>query len=109
MLTTLAGCTDYAGLTDHAEALRLMLTDGVSRYGRGAKRGRGFRPLFLGLADLAGELRFRSGNQALSFDGTHPSMLAMKAAEKPSMDGFFVSVRCRVGTSRGDYGEERRQ
>jgi hypothetical protein len=66
----LANCR--AALTsrdDHGQALRLALTDGVSRYGPQAKRGGGFRPIFVGLANLSGALRFRSGDHALVIDG----------------------------------------
>jgi anti-sigma regulatory factor (Ser/Thr protein kinase) len=96
ILASLAGCPDYAGLKDHGDALRLALTEGVSRYGKAANRGMGFRPLFTGLANLNGELRFRSGNQALTIDGRSPSLIPAKQAEKPSIPGFFASVACAL-------------
>jgi len=94
VLTSLASGPDYPGLADQAEALRLMLTDGVSRHGMAAKRGRGFRMLFTGLADLGSDLRFRSGNQALTINGTNPSVLPWKTAEKPPITGFVAAVCC---------------
>jgi hypothetical protein len=94
VLASLNTCPDHAGLTDHGDALRLALTEGVSRHGAG--RGMGFRPLFIGLANLFGALRFRSGNHALTIDGRTPSLMSAKTAEKPALQGFFISVACRV-------------
>ena len=90
----------YTGLDDHGEALRLTLTDGVSRHGSGTGRGRGFRPLFIGIANLNGSLRFRSGDHALIIDGRNPSLMAARLAQKPTIGGFFASVKCLV---TGDY------
>ncbi len=61
VLESLRSHSDYSGMNDHAEALRLTLTEGVSRHGANTGRGLGFRPLFIGLANLNGSLRFRSG------------------------------------------------
>jgi anti-sigma regulatory factor (Ser/Thr protein kinase) len=94
VLESLRSCTDYAGLTDHGEALRLTLTDGVSRHGANAGRGFGFRPLFIGLANLNGALRFRSGDHALVIDGINPSLMTARTAQKPSLKGLMISVAC---------------
>lgn len=96
VLASLASCPDYADVTDQSEALRLMLTDGVSRHGKGGKRGTGFRLLFSGLANLGSNLRFRSGNQALTIRGTSPSTLPWKTSEKPQISGFSATVSCSV-------------
>ena len=94
VLDSLRTCSAYAGLDDHGEALRLTLTDGVSRHGSGTGRGRGFRPLFIGIANLNGSLRFRSGDHALVINGHNPSLVAAKLAQKPKIGGFLASVRC---------------
>jgi anti-sigma regulatory factor (Ser/Thr protein kinase) len=96
VLASLASGPDYRDLTDHAEALRLMLTEGVSRYGKAAKRGNGFRPLFQGLANLKGTLRFRSGDQALTVDGVNAANIPWKPAEKPMLRGLVASVICSL-------------
>jgi len=96
VLASLASCPDYADVIDQSEALRLMLTDGVSRYGKDAKRGTGFRLLFSGLANLGSNLRFRSGNQALTIRGSNPSTLPWKVLEKPQISGFSAAVSCSV-------------
>jgi anti-sigma regulatory factor (Ser/Thr protein kinase) len=94
VLQSLSTCPDYEHLTDHGEALRLALTDGISRYGAGSGRGRGFRPLFIGLANLNAALRFRSGDHALTIDGQNPKSTPAKLAQKPKIDGFFASANC---------------
>jgi len=96
VLESLRSYDEYAGLCDYGEALRLALTDGVSRYGPAAGRGQGFRPLFIGLANLNGVLRFRSGDHALLIDGQNPSLMTARPAQKPRIPGFLVSVSCET-------------
>ena len=101
VLESLRSCEAYAGLDDHGEALRLTLTDGVSRHGPGTDRGHGFRPLFVGLANLNGNLRFRSGDHALVMDGQNPSLVRAQLAQKPPIAGFLVSVVCEAAAATG--------
>ncbi|MEY2395087.1 MAG: hypothetical protein QOF94_1432 [Acidobacteriaceae bacterium] len=96
ILDSLRSCSAYAHLADHGEALRLALTEGISRFGPGSMRGYGFRPLFVGLANLSGYLRFRSGDHALVIDGQRIDMMAAKTAQKVYMRGFLASVVCRM-------------
>lgn len=96
VLESLRGGSDYKSLADHGEALRLALTDGVSRFGREARRGHGFRPLFVGLANLSGTLRFRTGDHALVIDGQTIDMMSAKTAQKVPLRGFLISVACRI-------------
>lgn len=93
---SLRSCAEYASLQDHGEALRLALTDGVSRHGQNVDRGHGFRPLFIGLANLNGSLRFRSGDHALMINGRSPSLMTARQAEKPAIEGFLASVICEL-------------
>ena len=86
----------YAAVSDHGKALQAALTDGTSRFGAGSSHGHGFRPIFLGLTNLRGLLRFRSGDHALTIDGTSPSLATAQLAQKPKIDGFFASIRCHV-------------
>jgi hypothetical protein len=83
----------FAALQDHGRALELALTDGTSRYDD-ARRGHGFRPIFLGLANLQGFLRFRSGDHALVMDGTGPTLATAHVSQKPLLQGFLASVSC---------------
>jgi len=98
VLESLRTSTEYVKLRDHGEALQLALADGVSRHGSRSGRGHGFRPLFVGLANLNGALRFRSGDHALLINGQDPSPMAARPAEKPAITGFFISVSCRIAS-----------
>jgi hypothetical protein len=102
VLDSLRTCPHYAGLTDCGAALRLALTDGVSRFGPEAKRGNGFRPIFVGLANLRGSLRFRSGNHALIIDGDRIERMQAKTAQKVGLQGFFASVSCKPASKRSE-------
>jgi len=83
----------YSRLDDHGRALELALTDGTSRY-NDPLRGHGFRPIFQGLANLHGYLRFRTGDGAIVMDGTAPTLATAQVSQKPHLNGFFASVRC---------------
>ena len=91
---SLRSCADFADLADDGKALRLALTDGVSRYGAQSGRGRGFRPIFVGLANLSGMLRFRSGDHALVIDGQKIGDMSAVTAQKVPIPGFLASVSC---------------
>jgi hypothetical protein len=95
-LASLRTCADYGDLADDREALRLTLTDGVSRYGARSGHGRGFRPLFIGLANLHGALRFRSGTGALTLNGVNPSLLTARSSIKPNASGFLAAIKCSL-------------
>ena len=96
ILDSLKRCPDYAELPDAGKALEVALTDGTSRFGPNSRRGHGFRPIFIGLVNLRGELRFRSGDHALIMDGTTPTLSIAQLQQKPFIDGFFASVCCNL-------------
>ena len=98
VLESLRNGMEYENLRDHGKALRLALTDGISQFGSKSGRGLGFRTLFVGLANLNGALRFRSGNHALLIDGHNPSLMNARVAPKTTLRGFLVSVSCATGT-----------
>ena len=105
VLESLRSAATYEKLDDHGEALRLALSEGVSRFGSDAGRGHGFRPLFVGLANLKGTLRFRSGDHALMIDGQHPTLMTARVAQKPSVSGLLISVNCETAAPpRGTNG-----
>ena len=72
------------------------LQEGSSRYGRSANRGMGFKDLFVGLATLNADLRFRSGDHALTISGPRPELKTAQLAQKPFFQGFLASVDCRL-------------
>lgn len=85
---------DYAELSDEGTALRLALENGHSRYGRDSGHGLGFNRLFIGLAALKAELRFRSGDHALTIAGTGPRLVAATTTQRPALQGFMASIAC---------------
>ena len=97
ILRSLRCCAAYAALPDDGKALEVALTDGVSRHGPDSRHGYGFRPIFTGLMHLNGELRFRSGDHAITMDGTSPTLGTSRITQKAPIDGFFASVRCHAG------------
>lgn len=99
ILASLKRCPLYAAVLDHGNALQAALTDGTSRFGTDSQRGHGFRPIFIGLTNLRAFLRFRTGDHALMIDGTSPKLAMAELAQKPSIDGFFASVRCQTPKS----------
>lgn len=96
ILKSLQRCSEFSDLDDHGKAIQAALSDGTSRFGSHGRRGHGFRPIFLGLANLRASLRFRSGDHALVIDGTGPSLATAQLSQKPVIDGFFASIRCDV-------------
>lgn len=85
----------YAHLKTAAEALELAMSDRASRFGTETGRGYGIGTLFKALAHDAGELRFRSGDYAVSIEGDRPTLTGRKqVVQKAWLDGFAVSVRC---------------
>lgn len=96
ILRSLQQSSDYAQLADHGDALQTALTDGCSRFGAESNHGHGFRPLFIGLSNLNGALRFRSGDHALIIDGRNPISIPWAKVAKPSISGFSAFVSCRT-------------
>lgn len=96
VLRSLRSCGDYKTLGDEGAALTAMVETGVSRHGPGRGHGNGFRPIFERLADMTGQLRFRSGDYALSLDGRFGDRVARQLAQKPRISGFFAAVVCRT-------------
>src|SRR5258708_1964382 len=97
ILKSLRQSPDYTQLNDPGTAIRIALTDGQSRLlHQDPGRGYGFHGLFVGLANLNGELRFRSDDHALTIDGASPSMMIARLSQKVPLQGFVVSVVCRL-------------
>ena len=97
ILSSLRKSPDYVQLTDSGSAIKTALADGQSRLRHAnPDRGYGFHDLFVGLANLNGELRFRSGDHALTIDGTSPSLMTSRLSQKVVVPGFLVSVVCRI-------------
>lgn len=96
ILRSLRQCPTYEALPDEGKALEAALTDGVSRHGPDSNHGHGFRPIFIGLVNLHSELRFRSGDHAITMDGTCPALTTARITQKAPIAGFLASVRCHT-------------
>ena len=97
VLESLRRSPDYQNLTDSGTAIKTAVTDGQSRLRHhDPGRGYGFHGLFVGLANLNGKLRFRSGDHALTIDGTSPSLVTYRLSQKVEIPGFLVNVVCRL-------------
>lgn len=94
VLESLKSNLEFANLRDSGSALELALTEGISCQDSDAGRGQGFRPIFVGLANVSESLRFRSGDHGREIlrlpDGSIPAV----TRQKPEITGFFCSVKC---------------
>jgi len=105
VLASLRQNPEFSGLTDSGAALRAAASDGASRLGRGSGHGYGIGQLFRALAHNEGELRFRSGDHALTLWGDSPSLTGqIEIAQKAWLPGLTISVRCRAPRRRGESG-----
>lgn len=99
-LASLKKCVQYASLDDEGTALSKLIENGVSRFGHNKGRGNGFRPIFEKLAEMTGQLRFRSGGYALTLDGRFGDTIERKISQKPRLAGFLTSVVCYAPRKR---------
>jgi anti-sigma regulatory factor (Ser/Thr protein kinase) len=99
ILESLRSSPRFGELNDHGRALEQALTDGTSRH-NDPRRGHGFRPIFQGLTNLHGYLRFRTGDSAIVMDGTTPNLATAQLFQKPRLIGFFGSVRCEINSQK---------
>jgi hypothetical protein len=82
----------YDYLVGQAEALELMLKEGVSRTGE-VGRGLGFSTVFKALVDRRATLRFRSGGAIASWEGVSPTDQTIHIQSLPlTRAGFHVRV-----------------
>jgi hypothetical protein len=104
VLATLRDAPEFQNLSDHGRALHLALQENVSRHGRTPDHGNGFRDLFMGLTQLNADVRFRSGDHALTITGPSPELKRAQLAQKAHFQGLLASVSCRpMMPSRGTH------
>lgn len=97
VLKSLRQSPDYQHLDDAGTAIKIALTDGQSRLRYlDPARGHGFHDLFVGLANLNGELRFRSDDHALTINGASLSLVTAHLSQKIRLQGFVASVVCHL-------------
>lgn len=95
VLESMRSHPDYGDLNDHGEALKVALSSGETRFGRGSGHGTGFDTVFRSLASLRGTLRFRSGDHSLELDGLSPSLINSSLRQRRHFQGFLASIICR--------------
>lgn len=96
VLRSLQSCPAYSDLRDSGTAIKIALSDGASRFGSASGRGYGFHGLFVGLANMSGDLRFRSGDHALVIDGSDLSLMRARLNQRAYLQGLVISVLCRA-------------
>jgi anti-sigma regulatory factor (Ser/Thr protein kinase) len=94
LLESLKSNSKYESIKDSGNALELALTEGVSRHDGNSGRGRGFRPIFVGLANVSESLRFRSGDHGRELKRLDDGRIPAVTRQKSELPGFFCSVRC---------------
>lgn len=95
VLDSLRTNPQHHSLDDAGDALQLLISDGVSRHVT-AGHGNGFRPIFTGLANHTGFLRFRSGNAVLELNGFDQVQLTREIKERSETQGLHIFVHCRL-------------
>jgi len=97
VLQTLRQNPRYGAVSDAGVALQEVIKDGVSRFPSEMGRGQGFHQLFRALVGHNAELRFRSGDHALTMRPTHDALHGETIlAQVAPLDGLTVSVFCRA-------------
>ena len=90
LLESLKSNPKYDGLDDSGSALELALTEGVSRHAGNSGRGRGVRPIFVGLANVSDSLRFRSGDHVRELRRLEDGSIPAVTRQKSQLPGFFA-------------------
>lgn len=94
VLASLQTSRDWKHLATSAEALDAAVRNGASRR-EGQGKGQGFSELHRALADLAGWLRFASGDAVLRLEGEADRRLAPRGS-RPPLPGFQIAVSIKL-------------
>lgn len=82
----------HENLNDVGQALKLTVTDGVSRH-NDPQRGHGFSHLFEGLANRFNHIRLRSGDHALEVFRENNAPPTERISQKAHIPGLFIYAR----------------
>ncbi len=100
VLSSLRQNPNYSSVSDAGAALRLAITNGVSRFSSESGRGQGFNQLFRALVGHNAELRFRSGDHALTLrPGSNSAEGASVLAQVAPLNGLSIAVHCSNGAA----------
>lgn len=87
----------YDNVKDAGTALELVLSEGVSRFYEEKDRGKGFRPIFIGLANASRHLRFRSGDHSREIvRDDERGQLQAATHQRAHLQGFTCCAVCEV-------------
>lgn len=100
VLESLRSHPGYAHLTDAGTALERAVAEGVSRFHDQRDRGFGFRPVFVGLANIARLVRFRSEDHCREVLRAANGSITASTSQKAQLKGFFCSVACEITNNR---------
>jgi hypothetical protein len=98
VLNSLRGNPNFVNLTDSGTALELALSEGISRHLEPG-RGSGFRPLFIGLANISRFIRFRSSDHSRELVRAADGNIKALTRQASNLRGFFCSVLCESESS----------
>jgi len=84
----------YKSLSDSGSALELALGEGVSRHYEEDGHGFGFRPLFVGLANISRYMRFRSGDYGRDLVRNKDGSIDARTTQLAHIPGFVCHVQC---------------
>ncbi len=96
VLQSLRSHSHFSSVGDAGTALRLALSEGVSRHYDDKDRGKGFRPIFVGLANASRHLRFRSGDHSREIERKSDGTLPATTRQLSQLRGFLSSVTCET-------------
>lgn len=91
-LASMRKAEKYQTLDDSGRALKLIVTDGVSRHDD-PERGHGFTHLFQGLANRFNHIRLRSGDHALEVFRANGERPSERISQKAKIPGLLVYAR----------------
>jgi len=94
VLESLRKSPKYKNLNDGGSAIELALREGVSRHAEEPGHGFGFRPVFIGLANLSEYIRFRSGDHCREFFQKSDGSIDAHTKQASRLDGFSCAVIC---------------
>ncbi|MBZ9799708.1 ATP-binding protein [Mesorhizobium sp. ES1-4] len=95
VLNSLRSNPRFANLGDSGRALELALSEGVTRH-TDPDRGNGFRPLFVGLANISRFIRFRSDDHSRELIRADDGTITALTRQVSKLSGFFCSVLCEA-------------
>ncbi|MCU1295173.1 MAG: hypothetical protein JWP08_4023, partial [Bryobacterales bacterium] len=96
VLESLRQNPQFGDLSDSGAALCTAMQDGVSSIVNQGNRGYGIGLLFRKLAGHGGDVRFRSGDHALTVRGNSLSLNGnAEIAQRAATPGLAVSILCR--------------